>query len=158
MLYIITCCNFAELPDSSPNGETLIKPLTRNELHLNSKTQEKMNNISTTTIIAVCAFLFIKLYYENKKLKSKLFNNEDQPVDEDMNHTESQNEHNGVQDISIDEKKINPETPSRNSFLYGAEDFGTMEKGVVINGKTYIYENEKGDSFKIQPPPKKKEK
>lgn len=117
-----------------------------------------MNNISTTTIIAVCAFLFIRLYYENKKLKSKLFNNEDQPVDEDMNHTESQNEHNGVQDISIEERKINPETPSRNSFLYGAEDFGTMEKGVVINGKTYIYENEKGDSFKIQPPPKKKEK
>ena len=115
-----------------------------------------MNNISTTTIIAVCAFLFIKLYYENKKLKSKLFNNEDQLVYEDKNHTEGQNLHNGVQDISIDEKKINPETPSKNSFLYGAEDFGTMEKGVVINGKTYIYKNEKVDSFKIQPPPKKR--
>jgi hypothetical protein len=31
-----------------------------------------------------------------------------------------------------------------------------MEKGVVFNGRTYIYENEKVDSFKIQPPPKKR--
>ena len=117
-----------------------------------------MNNFYTKTIIAVCAFLFIKLYYENKKLKSKLFNNEDQLVDEDKNPAEGQDVHSRVQDISIDEKKINPETPSKNSFLYGAENFGTMEKGVVIGGKTYTYENEKVDSFEIQPPPKKRRK
>ena len=64
-----------------------------------------MDNFSTTTIIAVCAIIFIKLYYQNKKLKSKLFNNEDQLVDEDKNHTESQNAHNGVQDTFIDEKR-----------------------------------------------------
>jgi hypothetical protein len=115
-----------------------------------------MNNFYTTTIIAVCAILFIKLFHENKKLKSKSFNNEDELVDEDMNHTESQNEHNGVQDVCIEERNINPATPSRNSFLYGAEDFGTMEKGVVIDGRTYTYENEKADSFEIQPPPKKR--
>ena len=115
-----------------------------------------MNNFYTTAIIAVCAILLIKLYYENKKLKSKLFNNEDQLVDEEKNHTESVNPIIRVQDISIDKKENNSETPSRNSFLYGAEDFGTMEKGVVLDGKTYTDENEKVDSFEIQPPPKKR--
>jgi len=40
----------------------------------------------------------------------------------------------------IQDKNTNNETPSKNSFLYGAEDFGTMEKGVVYNGKTYDYD------------------
>jgi hypothetical protein len=112
-----------------------------------------MNNIYITVII-VCAFIIIKLYYENKKLKSKLFNNEDQLVVEDKNHTESVNSLTSVADISIDERKSTSAIPSKNAFLHCNDNFGRMEKGVVLNDKTYTYE--KDDSFEIQPAPKKR--
>ena len=99
-----------------------------------------MNNLYTTIVIAVCAIIIIKLFYENKKLKSKLFNNEEQIVDENINHIESVNPFLIVQDISSDKKNINPETPSKNAFLNCDDNFGTMEKGVVHENTTYIYE------------------
>jgi hypothetical protein len=110
-----------------------------------------MNNLYTPNIIAVCSIIIIKLFYENKKLKSKLFNNEDQLVDENINHTESVNPFLIVQDISSDNKKINPETASKNAFLHCDDNFGTMEKGVVLENNTYIDEkgNKSGD-FEIQ--------
>ena len=99
-----------------------------------------MNNLYTTIVIAVCAIIIIKLFYENKKLKSKLFNNEEQIVDDNKNHIESVNPFLRVQDISSDKKNINPETPSKNAFLNCDDNFGTMEKGVVHENTTYIYE------------------
>jgi hypothetical protein len=113
-----------------------------------------MNNFNTTTIIAVCAIIIIKLFYDNKKLKSKLFNKEEQLVEENKKHTESNNLLKRVQDISIDKKNINPETHSKNSFLHNADNFGTMEKGVVLDGKTYTHEKEV--DIKIQPTTKKR--
>ena len=59
------------------------------------------------------------------------FSNENQLVDENKNHTENVNWLWEVQDISIVKNDINPEVPSKNSFLHCAENFGTMEKGVV---------------------------
>ena len=95
-----------------------------------------MNNLYTTTVIAVCTIIIIKLIYENKKLKS----NEHQLVDENRNHTESVNPFLKVQDLSSDKKQSNPENPSKNAFLNCSDNFGTMEKGVVLENTTYIYE------------------
>ena len=99
-----------------------------------------MNNLYSTIVIAICAIIIIKLFYENKKLKIKLFNNEEQIADDNINHTESVNPLLIVQDISSDNKKINPETASKNAFLHCDDNFGTMEKGVVLENTTYIYE------------------
>lgn len=108
-----------------------------------------MNNIYTTTVIALCAFIIIKLYYENKKLKSKLFNNEDQLDVEDKKDPESVNSLTSVENISIDERMSTPVTPSKNAFIHCDDNFGRMEKGVVIDSVTYIYENKKEDSLEI---------
>jgi len=113
-----------------------------------------MNNIYTSTVLALCAIIIIKLYYENKKLKSKLFNNEDQLDVDDKKDPESVNPLVSVENISIDEKESTPATPSKNAFLHCDDNFGRMEKGVVLNNKTYSYE--KDDSFEIQPAPKKR--
>ena len=108
-----------------------------------------MNNIYTTTVLALCAIIIIKLLIENKKLKSKLFNNEDQLDVEDKKDPESVNSLKSVADVSIDERMSTPATPSKNAFLHWDDNFGRMEKGVVLNNKTYIYENKKDDSFEI---------
>lgn len=99
-----------------------------------------MNKLYTLPVFAICAITIIKLFYENKKLKNKLFNNEEQIVDENINHIESVNSFLIVQEISSDNKKINPETASKNAFLHCDDNFGTMEKGVVLKNTTYIYE------------------
>lgn len=116
-----------------------------------------MNNLYTTIVIAVCAIIIIKLFYENKKLKSKLFNNEEQIVDDNKNHIESVNPFLRVQDVSNDKKYMNPETASKNAFLNCDDNFGTMEKGVVLEKTTYIYEKEnKSGDFEIQPTTKER--
>ena len=98
-----------------------------------------MNNIYTTTVLALCAIIIIKLLIENKKLKSKLFNNEDQLDVEEKKDLESVNPLVSVENISIDEKESTPATPSKNAFLHCDDNFGRMEKGVVIDSITYIY-------------------
>jgi hypothetical protein len=109
-----------------------------------------MNNIYTTTVLALCAIIIIKLLIENKKLKSKLFNNDNQLlVVKDKKDPESVNPLTSVENISIDEKESTPATPSKNAFLHWDDNFGRMEKGVVIDSVTYIYENKKEDSFEI---------
>lgn len=57
--------------------------------------------------------------------------------------------------ISIDQKKIEPEKVSKNKWLYLTDDFGEMKKGVVVEAKTYAYEisenrNDRKDDFEIQ--------
>ena len=94
--------------------------------------------------IVVCAIIIIKLIFENNRLKSNLLNNDDQLVDKNKTHTVSVNYSKSFQDNSTDKTKINPETPSKNAFLHGTDSFGEMKKGVVIDGKTYNYDNEKG--------------
>jgi hypothetical protein len=59
-------------------------------------------------------------------------------------------------EIKLSDKNTNIETPSKNAFLHGADNFGKMKKGVVLDGKTYTNVNELGNGFKIQPAPKKK--
>lgn len=59
-------------------------------------------------------------------------------------------------EIKLSDKNTNLETPSKNTFLHGADNFGEMKKGVVLDGKTYTNVNEQGNGFKIQPAPKKK--
>lgn len=52
-----------------------------------------------------------------------------------------------VEEISIVKKNINPEVPSKNSFLHCADNYGTMEKGVVHENRTYIYEKNDNSEF-----------
>jgi predicted Holliday junction resolvase-like endonuclease len=53
----------------------------------------------------------------------------------------------------IQDKDTKHQTPSKNSFLYGAEDFGEMKKGVVLESNTYTYYiGDKGNGFDILPP------
>ena len=76
------------------------------------------------------------------------FGNRNKLVDENKNHTENVNSLWEVQDISIVKKDINPNKPSKNSFLHGADNYGTMEKGVVFENTTYIYEKNDNSEFK----------
>lgn len=108
-----------------------------------------MNNLYSIPVIIVCAIIIIKLFYENKKLKNKLFNNEEQIVDDNINHTESVNPFIIVQDVSSDNKQFNPETASKNAFLHCDDNFGTMEKGVVLENTTCIYEKRDKSDNKV---------
>jgi hypothetical protein len=108
-----------------------------------------MSTFFLTIIITVSSIIIINLLSKNNKLKSRLFNNDEQLVDENKNHTENVNPLKEVQDISIGKIKINPNTPTKNTFLHGADDFGEMKKGVVLDGNTNSNENEKGDGFEI---------
>jgi hypothetical protein len=107
-----------------------------------------MYTIYSTIVIAACAIIIIKIFIENKKLKNKLFNNEDKISDENNHHIENVNQLLRVEEISIFKKNINPEVPSKNSFLHGANNFGTMKKGVVLENNTYIYEKNDNSEFK----------
>ena len=49
----------------------------------------------------------------------------------------------------IQDKNTNNETPSKNSFLYGADDFGVMKKGVVLDDKSYTYDQKEDSDFEI---------
>jgi hypothetical protein len=115
-----------------------------------------MSTFFLTSIITVSAIIIIKLLIENNKLKNNLFNNnDDQLVDENKTNADSVNQFNSFQENSINKTKINSETPSKNAFLHGADSFGEMKKGVVLDGKTYTHYDDKDASFKIQPAPKK---
>jgi hypothetical protein len=59
-------------------------------------------------------------------------------------------------EIKLSDKNTNIETPSKNTFLHGADNFGEMKKGVVLDGNIYTYDNEKDTGFEILPAPKKK--
>jgi hypothetical protein len=61
-------------------------------------------------------------------------------------------------ETSIITEEINRNIAPKNSFLHEADDFGTMEKGVVLDGKIYTYENQIVDEFEIQPATEKSEK
>jgi hypothetical protein len=98
-----------------------------------------------TISIVVCAIIIIKLIFENNRLRSNLLNNDDQVVDKNKTQTVSVNYSKSFQVDSTDKIKINSETPSKNAFLYRTDSFGEMKKGVVIDGKTYTYDDEKGD-------------
>ncbi len=117
-----------------------------------------MSTFFLTSIIVVFAIIIIKLIFENNRLKSNLLNNDDQLVDKNKTDTVSVNYSKSFQDNSTDKIKINTITPSKNAFLHVVDSFGEMKKGVVLDGKTYNYDNEKGDEFKIQSASKKKKK
>ena len=58
--------------------------------------------------------------------------------------------------VPLQDKNSIHETPSLNSFLYHADDFGKMRKGVVLENNTYTYDKKGGnDNFEIQPATKK---
>jgi len=107
-----------------------------------------MYTIYSTIVIAVCTIIIIILNNENKKLKNKLFNNEDKICDENNHHIENVNQVLRVEEISVFKKNINPKVPSKNSFLNCEDNFGTMDKGVVVKNTTYIYEKNDNSDFK----------
>jgi hypothetical protein len=91
-----------------------------------------------TSIIAVSAIIIIKLLIENNKLKINLFNNDDQLVDENKTHIEGINQFNSFRDNSSDKINSITETPSKNAFLYEADSFGEMKKGLVLMARHMI--------------------
>ena len=109
-----------------------------------------------SSIIGVWTIIIIKLLFENNKLKSNLLKNDDQLVNENKNQSVSLNQAKSFQDNSLNNTKDNAKTPSKNTFLHGADNFGEMKKGVVLDGKTYTNDDEKGDGFQIRPTPKKR--
>ena len=117
-----------------------------------------MSTFLLTSIIAVSAIIIIKLLIENNKLKSSLFNNDDQLVDENKTQSVRHNQLKTFQDNSLNNTKDNGKTTSKNAFLHGTDSFGEMKKGVVIDGKTYNYDNEKGTGNQVQLASKKKKK
>lgn len=53
-------------------------------------------------------------------------------------------------ETSIITEEINRNMTPKNSFLHEADDFGTMEKGVVLENTTYVYDkDDKYDEFTI---------
>jgi hypothetical protein len=115
-----------------------------------------MSTFLLTSIIAVSAIIIIKLLIENNKLKSSLFNNDDQLVDENKTQSVRHNQLKTFQDNLLNNTKDNGKTTSKNAFLHGADNFGKIERGVVLDGMTYTFDNERGNGFEIQPAPKKR--
>jgi hypothetical protein len=64
-----------------------------------------MYTIYSTIVIAVCTIIIIILNNENKKLKNKLFNNEDKISNENNHHIENVNQVLRVEEISVLKKK-----------------------------------------------------
>ena len=94
-----------------------------------------MSTFFLTSIIALCAIIIIKLVLQKNKLKSNLPNNDDQLVDDNNTYLESINQFKSIKDNSIDNSKVNSGIPSKNAFLYATDNFRSMGKGVVLDGK-----------------------
>ena len=108
-----------------------------------------MNNLYVIIIILVFIAIIIKLYNDKSKLKSNLKNHN--------NFNPEQNKsYSSYDDVSIVDRNMKSNYPSKNSFLYGADDFGEMKKGVEIDGNTYDCEEDKMEGFEIQSAPKKR--
>lgn len=114
-----------------------------------------MNNIVLTCITVFCFIVIIKLYKENKKLKSNTLNNSNEHEVSDKEYIESIRPLIRIPNNNIDSVKTTSQTHTKNSFLYDADSFGEMKKGVVLDGKTYSHDNENSDGFKTQPATKK---
>jgi hypothetical protein len=126
------------------NNETEIYKL--NEIWVEKETQEETEYSK-----------FIGMAVDNY-LKDELLNKQNENLEQNTSQSLNINQSNNPQDNSVDKTSVNPKTPSKNSFLYGADDFGEMQKGVVIDNKTYYHDNDKVDDFQIQPAPKKTRK
>ena len=124
-----------------------------------------MSTFLLITTLFVFSIIIIKLFNEISKLKNKLSklqeelnkkvetvavnNNQVQITSSTTDSTKSTTKNKRVtsrkkvvkpeckEQEPLQDKKIIQETPSLNPFLYHADDFGEMRKGVVFNGKTY---------------------
>jgi hypothetical protein len=126
------------------NNETEVYKL--NEIWIEKETQEETEYSK-----------FIGMAVDNY-LKDKLLNKQNENLEQNTTQSLNINQSNNPQDNLIDKTSANPKTPSKNSFLYGADDFGEMKKGVVVDGKTYHLDNDNLDDFQILPAPKKRRK
>jgi hypothetical protein len=116
-----------------------------------------MSTFFLTSIITVSAIIIIKLLIENNKLKNNTLNNSNEHEVSDKEYIESIRPLIRIPNNNIDSVKTTSQTLTKNSFLHGADSFGEMKKGVVLDGKTYTHDDDKDASFKIQPAPKKGE-
>ena len=143
-----------------------------------------MSTILLISTVFVLSVIIIKLFNEISKLKNKLSklqeelnkkvedvavnNNQVQITSSTTDSTKSTTKNKRVttrkkvvkpeskEQEPLQDEKIILETPSLNPFLYHADDFGEMRKGVVIENITYTYDKKGGgDDFEIQPDTKK---
>ena len=108
----------------------------------------------STLIVAFCLVIIIKLYQENKKLKNQLLKEREEKekekrILEDKQYIKSIRPLIRIPNYNNDSIKTTSPTTTKNGFLFGADNFGTMEKGVVNEGKTYINEQNKDGSFDV---------
>lgn len=124
-----------------------------------------MSTILLITTLFVLSIIIIKLFNEISKLKNKLSklqeelnkkvetvavnNNQVQITSSTTDSTKSTTKNKRVttrkkvvkpeskEQEPLQDKNSFHETPSLNPFLYPADNFGEMKKGVVFNGKTY---------------------
>ena len=103
----------------------------------------------STLIVAFCLVIIIKLYQENKKLKNQLLKEREEKekrILEDKQYIKSIRPLIRIPNYNNDSIKTTSPTTTKNGFLFGADNFGTMEKGVVYEGKTYTYDNDKSSN------------
>ena len=124
-----------------------------------------MVTILLISTLFVLSIIIIKLFNEISKLKNKVGklqeelnkkveavavnNNQVQITSSTIDSTKSTTKNKRVttrkkvvkpeskEQEPLQDKNSFHETPSLNPFLYHADDFGEMRKGVVFNGKTY---------------------
>lgn len=143
-----------------------------------------MSTLLLIITVFVLSVIITKLFNEIKHLKNKLSNlqeelnknvesiavsnNQDQITSLTTDITKSTTKNKLVntrkkvvkpksnEQVPLQDKNSIHETPSLNSFLYHADDFGKMRKGVVLENNTYTYDKKGGsDNFEIQPATKK---
>lgn len=109
------------------SNKDVVKPNSRNDNSI-EKIEHKTDSNETTS-----ADIFdIKIKTKPKKLKK--------PQQVKIEEKET----------SIITEEINRNIAPKNSFLHEADDFGTMEKGVVLENNTYVYDkDDKYDEFTI---------
>ena len=96
-----------------------INPINENEKSI-EKIEHKTDSNETTSV----DIFDIKIKTKPKKLKK--------PQQANIEEKET----------SIITEEINRNIAPKNSFLHEADDFGTMEKGVVLENTTYVYDKD----------------
>ena len=96
--------------------------------------------------------LVILLYYRYKSVRK----NKEQINSEIVNDIKPEISRQIIPDIALE---IKPEMPTKNTFLYPTDEFGKMERGVVHDSITYVYElNENNKNDLVILSEKKREK
>ncbi|RTZ05709.1 hypothetical protein [Flavobacterium sp. GSP6] len=86
------------------------------------------------TIYLICGVIILTLFYCHHKRRRL---NREQINPEIVKEVNPENQNQIITDTAIE---IKPEMATKNKWLYPADEFGKMEKGVVSESITYVNE------------------